>query len=132
MRFAESLKMMQEQKEEILRKIKEKKLANSEKNRIFAESEPTALAFTDFSKPMLTLKGEDAERFIENMRKAEEEAERRKNEPPSLEDLKRQYSYGKMVLEMEKENLTKREKELEELRIKIKELEEKNGKTEEG
>ena len=38
MRFAESLKMMQEQKEEILRKIKEKKLANSEKNRIFAES----------------------------------------------------------------------------------------------
>jgi hypothetical protein len=44
-------------------------------------------------------------------------------EPPSLEKLKQEYSYGKIILEMEKNSLELREKKLNELQNKIKELE---------
>jgi len=99
-------------------------LGNSKKSGIFEkESEPTALAFTDFSKPVPTLTGKDAERFIKHMEEAERKAKERKNIPPSLEELKRRYSCSKLLLELEKEELRQREEELKELENKIKELE---------
>ena len=104
----------------------------SKKIRTFAnDNEPTALAFTDFSKPPPTISGDDALRFLENMRRVEEEAEKRKNEQPSLEDLKKEYSIGMMILEMDKSSIREREVKLEKIRNKITELEQKNGKTEE-
>lgn len=111
-----------------LTKINGNNFAIKEKNSTFAESdEPTALAYTDLSKPSPILEGEDAIRFLENARKAEEGYEKRKKEPLSLDELKRKYSYGMMVLEIDKESIKLREKELNELQIKIKELERKNG-----
>lgn len=99
-----------------------KNLVDGEKNRIFVEDdEPTVLA--NGCKPIPTLTGDAAVRFLEKAREAEEEYERRMKEPPSLEKLKQEYSYGKMILEMEKNSLELREKELEELKNKIKELE---------
>ena len=103
-----------------------KNLVDGEKNSIFVEDdEPTALAFTDFSKPSPILEGEDAERFIrimeENSRKAKECAKI----PPTLEELKNRLSFEKMFLEMDKESIRKREEEIKELENKIKQLENK-------
>lgn len=93
--------------------------------------EPTALAFTDFTKPSPTISGDDAIRFYKNMKMVEEEAEKRKREPVSLEELKEEYSIGMMILEYEKKSIEKSEMKLEKIRNKITELEQKNGKTEE-
>ena len=73
MEFAESLQTMQNQRKEILTKIKEKNLAMSEKNRIFAsdDDEPTALA-VDSGRPIPTLTGESARIFLERAAKVEE------------------------------------------------------------
>lgn len=99
-------------------------LGNSKKSGIFEkENEPTALAFTDFSKPVPTLRGKDAERFIKQLEENERKAKERETIPPTLEELKRRYSCGKILLEFEKEEIRKHEKELEELENKIKELE---------
>jgi hypothetical protein len=109
----------------LLNKIKKRNLVKSEKFRTFADEEPTALAYTDFSKPMPILEGEDAERFIrimeENNRKAAEKAKL----PPTREELERELSCSKIMLDFQ-------EREVEQLRNRIKQLEEKiNGKTEE-
>ena len=115
-----------------LRKFKAKNLVKSKKFRTFApqnDEEPTALAFTDFSKPTPILRGKDAERFVrimeENNRKAAEKAKL----PPTREELEMQLSYSKMMLNFQ-------EHEVEQLKNKISQLEEKikdlaNGKTEE-
>lgn len=130
MEFAESLKMMQDQRDKILTKIKADNFAKSKKFRNFASDyEPSVLA--NGCKPIPTLTGDAAVRFLEKAREVEEEYERRMKEPPSLEKLKQEYSNGKMILEMEKNSLELREKKLNELQNKIKELEENNGKTEE-
>jgi len=101
-----------------------KNLVDGEKNRIFVEDdEPTALAFTDFSKPSPILEGEDAERFIRIMEENERKAKERSKREPTLEELKRQHSYLKILIEFEKNQIQKEEKELEELENKIKELE---------
>ena len=114
----------------LLRKFKAKNFAKSKKFRNFASDyEPSALA--NGCKPIPTLTGDAAIRFLEKAKEVEEEYERRMKEPPSLEKLKQEYSYGKMILEMEKNSLELREKKLNELQNKIKELEKKNGKTEE-
>ena len=121
---------MNKVKKELLRKFKAKNFAKSKKFRNFASDyEPSVLA--NGCKPIPTLTGDAAVRFLEKAREVEEEYERRMKEPPSLEKLKQEYSYGKMILEMEKNSLELREKKLNELQNKIKELEEKNGKTEE-
>jgi hypothetical protein len=100
----------------------DKNLVDKEKNRIFVEDdEPSVLA--NGCKPIPTLTGDAAVRFLEKAREVEEEYERRMKEPPSLEKLKQEYSYGKIILEMEKNSLELREKKLNELQNKIKELE---------
>lgn len=54
--------------------FKKKKLQEPKQNTTFAnEDEPTALAFTDLSKPSPILKGEDAKRFVEHMMKVDHE-----------------------------------------------------------
>ena len=114
----------------LLRKFKSKSFAKKKKFRNFtSDYEPTVLA--NGCKPIPTLTGDAAIRFLERAREVEEEYKKRMKEPPSLEKLKQEYSYGKMILEMEKNSLELRERELNELQNKIKELEEKNGKTEE-
>ena len=104
-------------------------LDNSGKKPNFAQDfdeEPTALAFTDFTKPMPVLEGKDAERFIrimeENSRKAAEKAKL----PPTKEELERELSCAKIMLDFQ-------EREVEQLRNRIKDLEKKlHGETEKG
>ena len=117
MEFAESLQTMQNQRKEILTKIKNKNLAMSEKNRIFAsdDDEPTALA-VDSGRPIPTLTGESARIFLERAAKVEEEAKKRMNEPPTLEGLKRKLTFQKFFLENE-------ERQLQKMKDKIKDLE---------
>ena len=106
-------------------KFSSKDLENKEKSGIFAEDidEPTALAFTDFSKPTPVLEGKDAERFIRIMEENSRKAKERAKTPPTLEELKHRLSFEKMFLEMDKESIRKREEEIKELENKIKELE---------
>ena len=124
MEFAESLQTMQNQRKEILTKIKEKNLAMSKKNRIFAfdDDEPTALAI-DSGKPIPTLTGESARRFLERAAKVEEEAKKRMNESPTLEDLKRELSFQKFFLESEERQIAERKNTITNLENKIKDLE---------
>lgn len=113
---------------EFLRKFNGKNFANKKKNRIFAHDEPTALA-TDSGKPIPILEGEDAARFIENMIKAEEEAEKRRLREPSLSELKEELSYQKMFLESEERMIEERKRKIMRLENRINDLEQKiNGK----
>ena len=124
MEFAESLQTMQNQRKELLTKIKKKNLAMSEKNRIFAsdDDEPTALA-VDSGRPIPTLTGESARIFLERAAKVEEEAKKRINEPPTLEGLKRKLTFQKFFLENEERQLQKRKDNINYLENKIKDLE---------
>ena len=133
---------MNKAKKEILRKFRKKNFAKSKKIRTFAaqddeeptalaftdftdDEEPTALAFTDFTKPMPTLEGEDADRFIRIMEENDRKAKERAKTPPTREELEKQLSCAKIMLDFQ-------EREVEQLRNRIKELEkELNGKTEE-
>lgn len=130
MEFAESLQTMQNQRKEILTKIKEKNLAMSEKNRTFADEEPTALA-TDVGKPIPILSGESARIFLERARQVEEEAEKRRNQPQSLDVLREKLAMNKFFLEQDIDNVKARYDKICKLEDKIKELEQQNGKTEE-
>jgi hypothetical protein len=107
-----------------LTKIKEKNFVMSKKNRIFAfdDDEPTALA-TDSGKPIPTLTGESARRFLERAAKVEEEAKKRMNESPTLEDLKRELSFQKFFLESEERQIAERKNTITNLENKIKDLE---------
>ena len=110
----------------ILRNIKKKYFARSKKFRTFAnDDEPTALAFTDFTKPIPILKGKDAERFIKNMEEAERRAEDRKKTPKSKEQLEEELHFKKWIYDFEKRKLEILEKEIIVLEKKL------NGKTEE-
>lgn len=124
MEFAENLQTMQNQRKEVLTKIKKKSLAMSEKNRIFAadDDEPTALA-VDSGRPIPTLTGESARRFLERAAKVEEEAKKRMNEPPTLEGLKRELTFQKFFLESEERQLQERKDKITKLENKIKDLE---------
>lgn len=104
---------------ERLTKIKKKSLAMSEKNRIFASEndEPTVLAI-DSGKPIPTLSGESARRFLEHAAQVEEKAKKRMNESPTLEGLKRELPFLKYFLEI-------KEKEVQEIKDKITKLENK-------
>ena len=124
MEFAENLQTMQNQRKELLTKIKKKNLAMSEKNRIFAsdDDEPTALA-VDSGRPIPTLTGESARIFLERAAKVEEEAKKRINEPPTLEGLKRKLTFQKFFLENEERQLQNRKDKIKDLENKINELE---------
>jgi len=99
-------------------------LVNSENNLIFANEfdEPCGALAMDVDKDIPILRGEDAERFLENMEKAEREYEKRKNIPPTLEELEKEYGYKKIILDMERNSLLEMEKELKKLEEKIKDL----------
>ena len=94
----------------------------SKKSTTFAENyeEPTALAYTDFTKPMPILEGEDAERFIRAMEENERKAVERAKQPMNIEEAKRLLSTMKMIYEFEKGELEKKEKEIKELEEFIK------------
>ena len=108
----------------ILTKFKEKFLANPKKNPIFASEceEPTALA-TDVGKPIPTLSGEAAIRFIENSIKVEEDVKKHMNETPSLEKLKRELTFKKFFLEEAERQAEEIKGEIIVLENRIKELE---------
>jgi len=129
MEFAESLKMMQEQKKELLRKFKAERFVKSKKFRTFAkDDEPSALANSG-NKGIPTLTGESARRFLERAAAVEAEAKKRMNEPPTLESLERELKFQKFFLENDKRQIEEREEKIKKLEEKIKEI--KNGKTEE-
>ena len=116
---------------EDLENFNKKNLVDTEKNRIFAsDCESSALA-VDIGKPIPTLRGKAACNFLKRARKAEEEAERRKNIPPTLKQLEKQLMYEEFFLEDDRRALREREKRIENLKNKIKDLKENNGKTEE-
>ena len=98
----------------------------SKKNRIFAfdDDEPTALAI-DSGKPIPTLTGESAVRFLKRAAKVEEEAEKRMNVTPTLEDLKRELSFQKFFLESEERQIEERKNTIKELEEQLKNLEQK-------
>ena len=116
-----------------LRKFKGLNLAISKKVRTFAaqnDEEPTVLAtYSDRGIPTLT--DESALIFLERARKVEEEAERRRNEPPSLEALQQELAMNKFILGQDIDNVKSRYDRIRKLESKIKELEQQNGKTEE-
>lgn len=124
MEFAENLQTMQNQRKELLTKIKKKNLAMSEKNRIFAsdDDEPTALAVNS-GRPIPTLTEESARIFLERAAKVQEEAKRRMNEPTTLELLKRELRIQKFFLESEERQLQERKNKIKDLENKIKDLE---------
>ena len=99
-----------------------------EKKHIFADEyddEPTALAYTDFTKPMPILEGEDAERFLRIMAENEEKARERAKQPMSLEEAEKRLSYEKIILQFEKDKINDIEKEIKDLEDYINSL---NGK----
>ena len=107
-----------------LTKIKEKNLAMSEKNRIFASEndEPTVLAI-DSGKPIPTLSGESARRFLEHAAQVEEEAKKRMNESHTLEGLKRELAFQKYFLEIKEKEVQERKDKIKNLENKVKDLE---------
>ncbi len=89
------------------------------------DNEPTALAYTDFSKPSPVLTGEDAERFIKQIEEAEKRVKERVKQPKTKAELESELSVMKMLYEYE-------ERELNNLKNKIETLEkELHAKTEE-
>lgn len=121
---------MNKAKKALLRKFKKRNLAKSESFRTFADEEPTALA-VDSGRPIPTLSGESARIFLERAKQAEEEAEKRRNQPPSLDALKQELAMNKFFLEQDIDNVKARYDKICKLEDKIKELEQQNGKTEE-
>jgi len=90
----------------------------SKKNNTFAnviEDEPTALAYTDFTKPMPILEGEDAERFLRIMEENERKAKERAKQPMALEEAENRLSYYKIILQFEKDKINDIEKEIKDL-----------------
>lgn len=99
-----------------------KNFAKSEKKRIFAEldEEPTALA-TDIGKPIPILKGKDAIRFEKLARQTEQDYEKRKNVPQSLEQLQQQLQMEQMMYDFSLKQLKERENKITKLKNLIQE-----------
>ena len=74
--------------------------------------EPTALA-TEGQGRMPILTGEDAERFVANMREAERLHEERMKRPPTRDEVERKLSYLKMILALKERELSAMKAELE-------------------
>jgi flagellar motility protein MotE (MotC chaperone) len=82
------------------------------------------LAYTDFSKPMPVLEGEDAERFVRMMEENEKKAKERAKRPKTKAEIESELSIKKMILDYELreiENLKKDIEKLEKLHAKAKE-----------
>lgn len=122
---------MNKVKKESLRNFNKKNFAKTEKIRNFTSEndEPSALACG--FKPIPILSGDAAVRFLERAKQVEEEARKQRNKPLTLEQLEKQLMYEEFFLEDDRRTLREREDRIENLKNKIKELKEKNGKTEE-
>ena len=83
-----------------------------------------ALAFTDFSKPMPILEGEDAERFLKQMEENERKAEEKQFAIKTKKEIEMELSCARIMYDFEKEKLQELEK-------KIKILEQLNAEIEE-
>lgn len=96
----------------------------SKKRTTFADDydEPTALAYTDFTKPMPILEGEDAERFIRTMRENERKAKERAKIPMTKDEAEEKLSYARIIYEFEKDKLKKMEEEIKKLEEYISKL----------
>ena len=97
----------------------------SKKNNTFAseiDNEPTALAYTDFTKPAPTLKGKDAERFLRIMAENDRKAEERAKIPMTLKEAESKLSCSKIILQFEKDRVKELEQEIEDLEKYIKNL----------
>ena len=93
-------------------------LANSQYADNDYDDDPVgALAYTDFTKPVPVLNGEDAERFLLMMEENERKAAERAKRPMTIEEAKKKLLYEKMFLEM-------KENEVKEMKDRIKKLEE--------
>ena len=90
----------------------------SKNNHTFANDyeEPTALAFTDFSKPMPILEGDAAERFIRIMEENERRAKERKNQPITKDEAEKLLSYSKIIREFKSNELKEIDKEIKKLK----------------
>lgn len=90
----------------------------SKNNHTFANDyeEPTALAFTDFSKPMPILEGEDAERFIRNMEENERKEKESANQPITKNEAEKLLSYNKIIREFELNRIKEIDKEIKKLK----------------
>ena len=104
----------------LLRKFNSKKFVKSEKNSTFTQ-EPSVLAI-DSGKPIPTLTGESAIRFLEMAATVEEEVRKCMNEHPTLETLQRELEFQKFFLEEDRRRIKERESKIEELEKKIEEL----------
>ena len=82
------------------------------------------LAYTDFTKPVPVLEGEDAERFVRIMEENERKAAERAKLPPTKEEIEKRLSCAKIMYDFQK-------RQLEELEQEIKRLEKLNAETEE-
>lgn len=121
---------MNKAKKESLRKFNKKHFAKKEIFRNFAsDCEPTALA-TDVGKPII-VSGKSACRFLQRMKEVDEAAERRRNIPPTIEELEKQLMYEEFFLEDDLRAIEVRKERISKLKDKIKILKEKNGKAEE-
>ena len=84
--------------------------------------EPTALAYTDFTKPMPILEGENAERFIRTMRETERKAAERAKIPMTKDEAEEKLSYIRIIYEFEKDKLKEMEEEIKKLEEYISKL----------
>ena len=74
--------------------------------------EPTALA-TEGQGGMPILTGDDAERFVANMREAERQYEEHMKRPPTRDEVELRLSYLKTFLAMKERELSNMKAELE-------------------
>ena len=81
--------------------------------------EPTALAYTDFSKPIPILEDEVAERFLRLAEEAEKNAILRKQRKPTKEELKENLLCKKIMYDFNKRELEKLQNEINELEQKL-------------
>jgi len=107
-------------KNRILTFFNQKYLDNTKKNDTFATSnnddDPVgALAYTDFFKPVPTLEGEEAERFIRTMRENEEKAKERAKRPMTKEEAEKELSFEKMFLKMAEQEMVERKNRIKKL-----------------
>lgn len=91
----------------------------SKKNITFAneyDDDPVGvLAYTDFTKPMPILEGEDAERFIRTMEENERKAKEMAKQPMTKEEAEKRLSQEKIIYRFEKDRLKEMEDNIKKL-----------------
>jgi hypothetical protein len=108
---------------EQLTKFKEIFFGEKKKNTNFAteynDDPGGALAFTDFTKPVPALEGEDAERFVHMMEENERKAKERAKLPKTVAELEGELGIMKVMYEYEERELNNLKKKIEKLEKEI-------------